>query len=68
MFFRICRVITILASCLAAIELAFTIFGSNSAPQQAAGAAIAAAMVIIPYVFTRMCEIDLAAEANKPQS
>jgi hypothetical protein len=56
MFLSICRVITGLVCSVAVLELFFTLATSQSAPQQAAGAAIAAAMVIVPYVFTRMVE------------
>jgi hypothetical protein len=52
------RGITVLCCCFAALDLAYTILGAQSAPQQAAGAAIACAMVIIPYVFTRMLEAE----------
>lgn len=55
-FAKMCCFVTAAAACLAAIEL-FSVFASaQSAPQQAAGAAIAAAMVVIPYVFTRAIE------------
>ncbi len=48
----ICWVITLIACCLAAIVL-FLSIGAQGAPQQGAGAALAAAIVIIPYVFSR---------------
>jgi len=49
-------VITLIATCVALIDLGITISTSNGAPQQAAGAAIACATCIIPYVFTRAIE------------
>ena len=51
-----CWVITIIASILAAFVLIGTVVGSSGAPQEAAGAAISAAIVIIPYVFTKAVE------------
>lgn len=48
-----CWVVTIICCVIAGILLIDTAFASEGAPQQAAGAAIAAALVVIPYVFTR---------------
>jgi hypothetical protein len=48
-----CWIVTILACIIAGFALIATIFDSSGAPQQAAGAAIAAAVAIIPYVFSR---------------
>lgn len=48
-----CWVVTIICCVIAGIVLMSTAFASDGAPQQAAGAAIAAALVVIPYVFTR---------------
>lgn len=56
MFTQICWFITILATFAASFQLLFTFTAAQSAPQQAAGAAMAAAMVIVPYVFTRAVE------------
>lgn len=42
-----------LGSCLAAFQLITAIATSNGSPQQAAGAAIAIAYAVIPYVFAR---------------
>lgn len=55
-FLTICRAVTLLACIGAGITLLATLGGSNSAIQQAAGAAMAAAFVIIPYIFTRIIE------------
>lgn len=49
-------VVTILIAILAGAVLALTVLTASAAPQQAAGAAIAAAMAIIPYVITRGAE------------
>lgn len=56
-FVRICWIVTLLAACGAAFQL-FDVFvrGGLSAPQQAAGAALACALCVIPYVFTRAIE------------
>jgi hypothetical protein len=55
-FTKICWGITAFATLPAAICLLATFSGSASAPQEAAGAAMACAIVIIPYVFTRAIE------------
>jgi hypothetical protein len=55
-FVKICWVITALASALALLAFAAAVLDANSAPQEAAGAAVAAAIAIIPYVFTRCVE------------
>jgi hypothetical protein len=52
-FESLCWILTILATVAAGLFLFVTFSGANGAPQQAAGAAMAAAMAIIPYVFTR---------------
>lgn len=48
--------VTLLSSCAAIFMFYFTMKHSNGAPQQAAGAAIAIALVVIPYVITRAIE------------
>jgi hypothetical protein len=69
--------VTALAACLAGATLAATLATSSGAPQQAAGAAIALAIAVIPYVFTRTVEgwqeadwrrqmLDEAKRAAKP--
>ena len=55
-FVGLCWIITLLAACLAGFELFFTVGSANGAPQQAAGAAMAMAICVIPYVFTRACQ------------
>jgi len=56
-FVQICRAVTIMCCCLAVFDLIDTMVKTNlSAIQQAAGAAIAVATVVIPYVFTRSVE------------
>lgn len=68
MYLQICRGVTIVLCCGAAIQL-FDTFGSAvSAPQQAAGAAMSAAMAIIPYVFTRMIESWMADQPKEEDS
>lgn len=46
-------VVTLLASCVAGYQLFETFASATSAPQQAAGAALAIAIAVIPYIFTR---------------
>jgi hypothetical protein len=48
--------ITLLASLVAAAGLAASALLLNSAPQQAAGAAISLGIALIPYIFTRAVE------------
>jgi hypothetical protein len=55
-FVTFCWIVTVLAACMAGFQLLFTMTSAQSAPQQAAGAALAAATVIVPYVFTRAME------------
>lgn len=52
-FAKICAAITLLATVGAVLELFDTLVRATSAPQQAAGASIAIATAVIPYVFTR---------------
>lgn len=50
--------VTILMACLATVVLVMGLAGSQSAPQQAAAGAVAAALAVIPYVFTRCLQLD----------
>jgi hypothetical protein len=49
-------VCTVLASVLAAVILVGALATAKGAPQEAAGAAIALCVAVIPYVFTRAVE------------
>lgn len=49
--------VTAISSVVGALLLAFTVAGSQSAPQQAAGAAMAIGFAIVPYVFSRCIQI-----------
>jgi hypothetical protein len=49
-------IITILACIVAGFLFVVTVSQSNGAPQEAAGAAMACALAIIPYVFARAIE------------
>lgn len=49
-------IITIFATVVACLVLFVTFARSTSAPQEAAGAALAVAIVVIPYVFSRACQ------------
>ena len=51
-----CWLVTSLAAVLAMLELVVTFGSSASAPQQAAGAAMACGLVVVPYIFTRAME------------
>lgn len=56
--------LTGLGSVAGGILLVFTLIGSQSAPQQAAGAAIAIGLAVIPYVFSRCFQIATS-ESNR---
>lgn len=58
-------IITLLSTCGAAFVLISGFSGSNSAPQQAAVAALAVAMAVIPYVFSRCLQIDADRRAQQ---
>jgi hypothetical protein len=49
-------ILTVLGSLMAAGVLVITVLLATGAPQQAAGAAIACAVAIIPYVLARAVE------------
>jgi hypothetical protein len=50
---RVSWIITLIGSAIGFFVLIITLFGSNGAPQEAAGAAIAVAFSVIPYCFAR---------------
>lgn len=50
-------VLTAISSVLGGFVLLFTMGGSSSAPQQAAGAAVAMSLAVLPYVFARCVQI-----------
>jgi hypothetical protein len=56
MLVRICWAGTALVSGFSLLTLASDLSRAESAPQQAAAAAMAVAWVVIPYVFTRSVE------------
>lgn len=49
-------IVTLISSSFGALALLVSLASAKGAPQEAAGAAIACAMAIIPYVFTRAIE------------
>ena len=51
-----CWLVTSIAAILGVLQLVVTFSASASAPQQAAGAAMACAVVIVPYVFSKAME------------
>lgn len=55
-FVKICWAITALAAVAALLLFKLYMGAAQSAPQEGAGAAIAVAVVVIPYVFTRAME------------
>lgn len=53
---KVCWLLTLFAACIAAVIFLAMMTEAKSAPQQAAAAAMALAVAIIPYVFTRCVE------------
>src|SRR5258708_4285824 len=51
------HILTILGALFGGVRLIDTLMKANTAPQQAAGAALAAAIAVIPYCFARAVEI-----------
>jgi hypothetical protein len=64
-YMRFCAVVTLIATAIAALMLFGTLIGANGAPQEAAGAAIAIAICIIPYVHTRMVQLGWEADRER---
>lgn len=61
-------IITLLASILAGGTLFLTFASTASAPQQAAGAAMAAAIAIIPYVFSRCVQLCVSEKNRREEN
>jgi hypothetical protein len=55
-FVKICWGVTALATVVSSLLFVSTMGAANGAPQEAAGAAMALAIAVIPYVFTRCFE------------
>jgi hypothetical protein len=51
-----CWVITMIGACLGTLVLVLGFASAKGAPQEAASAALAVALAVIPYVFTRAVE------------
>jgi hypothetical protein len=69
-FLRISWIVTGAAACIALLQFIGSMNDANGAPQQAAGAAIALAIAVVPYIFTRAVEgfvADLQAK-EKPSA
>ncbi|MFN0102209.1 MAG: hypothetical protein ACKV2U_08975 [Bryobacteraceae bacterium] len=61
-------VIAALGAIAGALELLFTIAGATTAPQQAAGGALACAMAVVPYVLARSISCGIALDEAKKQT
>jgi hypothetical protein len=61
-----CWIVTILSCVIAGIQLFDTLLRSQSAPQQAAGAGLAIAIAVIPYVFSRAVSELSGEKKSKP--
>lgn len=62
---RVTAIFTVIGAVLGFFTLVATLTSSNGAPQEAAGAAIAVAFVIIPYCFGRA--VTWAAYPHQPR-
>ena len=58
-------IITAISSSMGAIVLLLVFVGAKSAPQEAAGAAAAVALAVIPYIFSRCIQISTQASLDK---
>lgn len=56
---------TIACSVLAGFVILLTLVGTRSAPQEAAGYAMACALVVVPYVFARALQAFHAPDAGE---
>jgi hypothetical protein len=56
MFVKLCWALTLVLTLIAGAVLVLTLLTASGAPQQAAGAAVAAAIAVVSYVFTRAVE------------
>jgi hypothetical protein len=56
MFARIMWVVTFFSCLLGALVLVVGVLGADGAPQEAAAAAVAVALAVIPYCFTKSIE------------
>ena len=59
------QIITVIAAAIAGLILFFVVTGANGAPQEAAGAAFAVAIIVIPYCVTAMMQRTALIEATK---
>jgi len=55
---QFCYVVTLISTCFGLLVLIFGFSGAQSAPQEAAAAALAIALAVIPYVFSRCVQIN----------
>ena len=53
---RFCYIVTAICTSIAALVLVVGTAGANGAPQEAAAAAMAIGLAVIPYVFSRCVE------------
>lgn len=64
-FIKILAILTMLFAAAGALLLLVTLGSAKSAPQEAAGAAIAVSLAVIPYCFLRC--FDIIAAHSKPK-
>lgn len=57
----LCWLVTLIACVVAAFLILGTIATAGFAPLQAAGSALAVAIVVVPYIFSRACHAFLSA-------
>jgi Na+/melibiose symporter-like transporter len=62
---QVSYIITLISTCFGLLVLIFGFSGAKSAPQEAAAAALAIALAVIPYVFSRCLQITADRKVKK---
>jgi hypothetical protein len=62
---QFCYIVTLISTCFGAATLIFGFSTAQSAPQEAAIAAAAIALAVIPYVFSRCVQISADRKAQQ---
>ena len=64
-FTGFCWGVTLIATIISAFIMFVVVASANGAPQEAAGAAIAVAVSVIPYIFARACDAYVTANRQE---
>lgn len=62
---QVSYIVTLISTCFGFLVLVFGFSGAQSAPQEAAAAALAIALAVIPYVFSRCLQITADRKLGK---